>query len=75
MADRKQEFWSLGRNGTMRKDHAQNIHVACNQSALNERKLKWRPGNKDSGFKVRNGTMRKEHVQNIHGACNQSVLN
>jgi hypothetical protein len=23
------------RNGTMRKEHAQNIHVACNQSTLN----------------------------------------
>jgi hypothetical protein len=57
----------------MRKAHAQNIHVSCNQSALKVRKLKWRTGNKDSGFQVRNGAMRKEHAQNIHVACNQSI--
>ncbi len=28
------------RNGTMRKQHAQNIHVACNQSILNWEKVK-----------------------------------
>jgi hypothetical protein len=36
----------------MRKEHAQNIHVSCNQSISNERKLKWRTGSKDSGFQV-----------------------
>jgi hypothetical protein len=62
------------RNGTMRKEHAQNIHVACNQSILIERKLKWWTGSKDSGFQVRNGTI-AQGAQNIHVFCNQSVPN